>query len=541
MATNPYYVVTGAPVTQSRGVSATIRSEYSAIHTGFDAVYVAMLLRGLKGGETWTGTHVFTGATVTFATQSALDSSTKAATTAYADAAVAALAATKADIASPTFTGTPSAPTAAAGTSTTQIATTEFVATTAFSSVLPGQTSNAGKFVTTDGTNASWEFPLPTQTSNSGKFLTTNGTAASWASPTVPRVEVTTDTVLDGTHSGKLIIMTSATERAITLPLSTAVPDGWFCYLQNKSTGSEPHYVYKNAGDTYAECSDGATTWSNYAFYPEEVRMVMKATAGFKSIVLRSFYVTILSTVSFSRPPGYSAFAGYLHGGGGSGGRSGNASYIGAGGGGGACNPFYITKDRFGGAQTITIGAGGAARSGTQAGEGGGYSLIGSMVGAYGGGGGGIGSASSASASGGGGGGAWSAGATGTDGSTSYSAFGGQPASNVSTSVTHYNSGLGGAGGESYSGVTHGTNAAYGGGGGGSFGGAGGGSVYGGGGGGSTSSGGSCQMFGGAGGAGSSASNGTNGTVPAGGGGGTRTGTTSGAGANGQCIIWGVI
>ena len=35
----------------------------------------------------------------------------------------------KADIASPTFTGTPSAPTAAAGTSTTQIATTEFVTT----------------------------------------------------------------------------------------------------------------------------------------------------------------------------------------------------------------------------------------------------------------------------------------------------------------------------------------------------------------------------------------------------------------------------
>lgn len=156
--TNPYYTVTGAPATQSRGVSAAIRSEYGLIATGFDATYTAMLLRGLKGGETWTGTHVFTGATATFATQSALDSSTKAATTAYADAAVAALAATKADIASPTFTGTPSAPTAASGTSTTQIATTAFVAATAFSSVLPGQTGNSGKFVKTDGTAASWEY-----------------------------------------------------------------------------------------------------------------------------------------------------------------------------------------------------------------------------------------------------------------------------------------------------------------------------------------------------------------------------------------------
>ena len=37
--------------------------------------------------------------------------------------------AAKADIASPTFTGTPAAPTAAAGTNTTQLATTAFVKT----------------------------------------------------------------------------------------------------------------------------------------------------------------------------------------------------------------------------------------------------------------------------------------------------------------------------------------------------------------------------------------------------------------------------
>ena len=42
---------------------------------------------------------------------------------------IATAVATKADLASPTFTGTPSAPTAAAGTSSTQIATTAFLAT----------------------------------------------------------------------------------------------------------------------------------------------------------------------------------------------------------------------------------------------------------------------------------------------------------------------------------------------------------------------------------------------------------------------------
>ena len=40
---------------------------------------------------------------------------------------IATAVATKADLVSPTFTGTPAAPTAASGTSTTQLATTAFV------------------------------------------------------------------------------------------------------------------------------------------------------------------------------------------------------------------------------------------------------------------------------------------------------------------------------------------------------------------------------------------------------------------------------
>ncbi len=63
---------------------------------------------------------------------------------------------TKASLASPTLTGTPLAPTAAGGTNTTQIATTAFVISAGLSSALPGQSGNSGKFVTTDGTSASW-------------------------------------------------------------------------------------------------------------------------------------------------------------------------------------------------------------------------------------------------------------------------------------------------------------------------------------------------------------------------------------------------
>jgi hypothetical protein len=50
--------------------------------------------------------------------------------------------------------------------------------------VVPSQTGNSGKYLTTDGSVSSWGAvdALPSQTGNSGKYLTTNGTAAAWAS-----------------------------------------------------------------------------------------------------------------------------------------------------------------------------------------------------------------------------------------------------------------------------------------------------------------------------------------------------------------------
>lgn len=63
----------------------------------------------------------------------------------------------KAPLASPAFTGTPTAPTATGGTNTTQLATTAFVQSALGSfSGLPSQTGNAGKYLTTDGSIASW-------------------------------------------------------------------------------------------------------------------------------------------------------------------------------------------------------------------------------------------------------------------------------------------------------------------------------------------------------------------------------------------------
>lgn len=58
---------------------------------------------------------------------------------------------------SPTLSGIPAAPTANAGTNTTQIATTAFVQTavTGFEAI-PSKTGNNGKYLTTDGSSLSW-------------------------------------------------------------------------------------------------------------------------------------------------------------------------------------------------------------------------------------------------------------------------------------------------------------------------------------------------------------------------------------------------
>ena len=107
--------------------------------TSTDGTFTATTFLGDLNGTINTAT--------TATTQSAGNNSTKVATTAYADAKVAdainngttAIApsqnavfdalALKANLAGPTFTGTPAAPTASAGTNTTQLATTAFVTT----------------------------------------------------------------------------------------------------------------------------------------------------------------------------------------------------------------------------------------------------------------------------------------------------------------------------------------------------------------------------------------------------------------------------
>ena len=95
-------------------------------------------------------------------------------------------------IVTPTLSGNTTAGTI---NNTTIPSSKTLVATDSTAYVVPSQTGNSGKYLTTDGSTSSWGTvqALPTQTGNSGKYLTTDGSSASWgaisgslAQPTEP-------------------------------------------------------------------------------------------------------------------------------------------------------------------------------------------------------------------------------------------------------------------------------------------------------------------------------------------------------------------
>ncbi len=93
-----------------------------------------------------------------------------------------------APLASPALTGTPTAPTANVGTNSTQIATTAFV-TTAVANLIdsaPGTLDTLNELAAAINDNASFAATIassliPSQSGSAGKYLTTDGTTASWA------------------------------------------------------------------------------------------------------------------------------------------------------------------------------------------------------------------------------------------------------------------------------------------------------------------------------------------------------------------------
>lgn len=113
---------TAAEVNYLVGVTSAVQTQLNTLTSA----------KAAKAGDTYTGAHDFTGGTI-------------------------------------------AVPTATVGDATTKAASTAFVAAAAFNAVLPGQTGNGGKFVTTDGTNASWSNIYGTPTLISTNTNAVNG------------------------------------------------------------------------------------------------------------------------------------------------------------------------------------------------------------------------------------------------------------------------------------------------------------------------------------------------------------------------------
>jgi hypothetical protein len=246
--------------------------------------------------------------------------------------------------------------------------------------------------------------------------------------------------------------------------------------------------------------------------YPNELRLIMvnAAGTGFDSFVYNGFEKTFDTSGTFTKPPGYKkTFDGLAWSAGASGARGASTAQ---GGHGGGCFPFSIPVASFGASETITIAAGGAARTTDGTPNSGGNTTIGSLLTVVG-----------ASATRGG--------AISVDGTNAIqsvnsgnNAVGFEAAAQGTTSSA--SSVYGGACSESDGGSASG------------------GSIYGGAAGGSHDGAlraAGTSLYGGNGGAAGDATDGTAGAQPAGGGGATRTGTNSGAGGDGRVVIRGVV
>jgi hypothetical protein len=467
MATNPFFDFAASAsrfVDFDVPTAADLNTPLDEVTSGFDAVDVRIDaidtdLAGLTDpvqtqldgkaditGETYSGTHNFTGATAV--SVPAPSSGAHAVTKTYADGLV-------------------------------------------FAAELPDQTGNSGKFVTTNGSTASW----------AAAVNSINGaTGAITGIDKMTYAARATDTAFAAADSTKFIEYTGSFTQ--TFASAATLGAGWWVVLKNAFTDSV--YLTPSGGATI----DGVT---DFLMYPGEARLLQCDGTNFHSVVLQPFVATFTASGNFFKPPGYKYIGGLIWGGGYSGQRNNNAAAASVGGAGGGCFEFKVPASALSASETVTIGAGGAAVSGVATGNAGGASSLGSHVLVVPG--------------------------------NAYN-YGGSVSRNGTTGFFTSRTAVGFDGavadGAGQGEAVYGGSAAQ------TDGSACGNTVYGGGCGGSLTAAAAVtapgsSYFGGDGGAALSAANGSAGSAPGGGGGATQTGTSSGAGARGELRVWGIV
>jgi hypothetical protein len=309
------------------------------------------------------------------------------------------------------------------------------IASASLSASLPGQSGQAGKYLGTDGSIATWN-ALPLQTlpplNLSGAYTVVGADRAKW-------IEVTAGTF------------------TLSFEAPNVLTAGWFAWVRNGGTGN-----------VTIPASDGVTNW---IMYPGETRLFRSDGTTLRSVVVFPLSVTLTASVSWVKPPGYTTFSVECLGAGGGGGSgavaaSGATRAGGGGGGGGSYASATIAASGLGATVSVTVGAGGAGGSGSAvAGSVGGTTSFGTALVAYGGAG-----AVVTSSQGGGGAGVSGAGSGGTGGAPLVSGsaaelFGGGAggSSGGGTSGSSIYGGAGGGGGAISNPATIGASSTYGG------------------------------------------------------------------------------
>ncbi len=159
----------------------------------------------------------------------------------------------KANIASPALTGLPTAPTATAGTSTTQIATTAFVSATAFASSLPAQPGKVNYILTTNGTDASWTNDF----SFDGVFNEKHGTDV--ASAGTIDLDAATGNLIDvtGTTTITAITLADGAERTVRFTSALTLTNGASLVLPggaNITTAAGDFAVFRGYASSIVRC-----------------------------------------------------------------------------------------------------------------------------------------------------------------------------------------------------------------------------------------------------------------------------------------------
>lgn len=200
-------------------------------------VETQLLLKSPIASPTFTGT-------VSAPTPNDSDNTTKIATTAFVKnqgyLTTATAASTYAPLASPAFTGNPTATTQTLGNSTTRVATTAFVANALANFVtLPTQSypTTNGQFLFSDGTNAAWgniEFKDVTNLQS-----TFDGLATTYSPLNLTINNQTTNYTVTANDSARQIEMNSSSANTLYIPTdaSVALPIGTSIIIAQTGTG----------------------------------------------------------------------------------------------------------------------------------------------------------------------------------------------------------------------------------------------------------------------------------------------------------------